>query len=542
MPIDVLTNFEGAISKLHTLRDLHIEGGMVTNDVVEALAHVLTHARPQISSIALHRVGEMQDVGSAKPLVLQSSAILDSLRLCLQLQSVSMRYISCRRGTDERDGLLSPALLLSIPTLTSLTLAHKSITAENLDQMAQQVNFAGHSGSLVPKLQVLNIRMNRVRDEGVRHLASLPHSMPSLQKLDLSWNEITSIGSTELAPVFSTLNALTYVDVGGNLIGDGLPAFAETMRYMQNLQHLNMRSCRTPPGDVCMLGSFVGRLSRLTNLDLRASSLGGGADSLEGDRFLSTSLERITSLQELRLSIIDRLYAEALGIILPSISLQSELQTLQVKSATTFSWRLFWPDQAASLQPAAHHIAKLTKLQNLYLDSGVQLSLGDAEALTAALPHSQQTLHLRFMPGTEIQQYLGTSLSKLTSLQDLNLSGCGFMESSASALSAAIVFMPALTRLCLKGNNLRDGGAIELAAALQSLRSLQQLDLSDTGLTDVGGIVIVGAVDVQGTVTTCWLQDNKIKRPSLPKRSRKFTVVLGSTSQEIAILSSTALA
>lgn len=542
VPADVLTDFEGAISQLHSLRDLHMEGGLVTNAVVEAIARALSHARPHITSVALHRVGEAQDSSAAQPLVLQSIAIFDSLKLCNKLQSVSMRYISCRRGTDEGVGSLSPAALLSVPTLTSLTLAHNAITADTLHQMAQHVRTAESSNIPVPKLQELNIRMNRIRDNGVQPLGELLHSMNSLQRLDLSWNEITAVGCTDLLPTFSVLTALEHVEVGGNLIGDGLAAFAETMCYMQRLQHLNMKACRSSPGDGWWLGALVGRLSRLTNLDLHANSLGGGPDSLEGVRSLSASLQQLNSLQELRFSIIDRLYTEALGILLPSISLQRDLQTLQIKSATTFTWSLFWPEQTASLESVAHHISKLTKLQSLSLGSGVQMPTADARALTVALPSSLQTLHLRCMPGAESQQELDTSLSKLTALEDLSLSECGFNESSAAALGAAIVCMPALTRLCLKGNNLRDSGAIELAAAMQRSHSLQQVDLSGTGLSEVGAIAIVGAADAQGTVTTCWLRDNKIKRKALPKRSRKFTLVLGCTSQEIALVSSTTLA
>lgn len=532
----VALGFQAALQQLHSLQDLHIEGGMVRNTVVEAAASALAHCKPQLRSVSLHRVGVMQDPVCAKPVTLRTSAIFDSLKACVGLQSVSLTCISCRRGSGEGSGVVSPAGLLGIPKLTSLSLADRSLTAENLGQMVHKLQRLEESQLPVPRLKVLSIRMNRLRDHGMKQAAKLIAGMPSLQEIDVSWNEMTSIGCTELALAMKSLMGLSRLHIGGNLISDGLPALAEALRDMQGLQHLNMISCGTNSMDGFMLGTLVGRFSALTYLDLRTNSLGGGEDCLDGLRALSTSLHQICSLQELRLSIIDRLFSDGLRILLPGISRQSELQALQLKSATTFAWRLFWFDQTRMLADVVHHFSKLVKLQNLSLDSGVQLSGEDARALVDALPVSLRNLHLRFMPGLDSQQELSATLSKLTALENLNLSDCGFMESSATALSAAIVCMPNLTRLCLRGNNLRDGGAIELAAALQTSPSLQELDLTDTGLSEIGAIAIVGAADEQGKITSCRLQDNRIIRSSLPKRSRKFQLVLGSTRPQVTSL------
>lgn len=69
-------------------------------------------------------------------------------------------------------------------------------------------------------LTVLNLKHNRVGNEGLLRLAMLVDSNPTLTSLDLSHNQIFSSGAAKLAAGLESNSALTHVDLEGNQIGD----------------------------------------------------------------------------------------------------------------------------------------------------------------------------------------------------------------------------------------------------------------------------------------------------------------------------------
>lgn len=565
---EAFSNFEVAVSQLRHLQVVHLEGGIVTRAAVESLAEAIPHCT-LLSSVTIHRVGVSQEPGSARVLALKDARIFKSMRACPRLQAISIRYVSFPKGIEGEKP--SRSALADIATLTFLTLTNQAISVQDLQQFAYHLVTAIDS---FPNLHLLNISGNGVKDIGTRHIVDIVKKMPDLQVLNLAWNDISSVGAASLASVLSTLSALTCIDFEGNTIGSGLEPLADAWQNLPTVQHLNLNSCGSLDGRI--LGSSLSNLSRLTFLDLRMCNLEADPDSVDGIFAFTMCLQHLRSLRELRMGVEDCMFDEALEIILPRIALQTDLTTLQIKSEVNFvvihdegevqgsengeeerfqdaahEAELAEIDESdedtdadftednddhmprtTSLAMVSHHLKSLSKLQTLALDSSLQLSTRDAETLFDALSviPTLRHLSLQFTPSADSAEVLANSVSKLTTLHSLDISGCGISEETAGELGFSLASLTSLQMLCLRRNKLRDSGAIVLAAHLQHVCSLKEVDLSRTRISNVGAGALIEAFDEQGSLSICWLQDNRILRRNLPKRQRQFSIILGPSS------------
>jgi hypothetical protein len=82
--------------------------------------------------------------------------------------------------------------------------------------------------ALNPKLEVLDLRNNRIGPEGAEAIARLLETNKGLIKLDLRWNEIGSAGANALLAAFRVNRSLKQLDLAGNKIPEGLMAQLES--------------------------------------------------------------------------------------------------------------------------------------------------------------------------------------------------------------------------------------------------------------------------------------------------------------------------
>lgn len=560
-------DLQGALCNLTHLQLLHLEGGIVAPAAVEAISQSAPFLKA-LTSIALHRVGVSQVAGSAKPLSLRSGDLYQALSALETLQCVSVRYMSIRHTEGN---LVALTALLRTPGLKSLTLANNSLSQQELEAMAYYLTTTTET---IPALEDINFSGNNFGTVGARCLVDIVRKMPTLENLDVSWNSVASQGAVHLAAALSSLEGLTHINIGGNELGDGFRSVAQTLKSLPKIEFLSLNSCRDIDGRV--LGACIPFLSKLAHIDLRICNLEYDPDSVDGIYAFSMGLRQIRSLRELSIGIEDCMFDIALEVLMPRVALQEGMQKLHLKSEVNFvlaeeaeqvgdgvlqndeddgegsddgAESMVGEEEAedddatdlggdgqdeamlqtTSLDRVGQHLKNLSNLQDFSISSSLLMSKTDAQTLAEVLP-TMTTLHklcIHCKASDESPDILSRAVAKVRTLRELELCSCGITESCSAQLGYSLASLRHLKVLCLKGNKLRDAGAIVLAAHLQHVRSLRVVDLSSTKITNVGASALTEALDLQGAVETCWLQDNRIQRKTLPKRARKFSIVLG---------------
>ena len=130
------------------------------------------------------------------------------------------------------------------------------------------------STNALPRLEVLNLSINRFGPEGMTVFKELSHgSLPRLLTLDLTGNALGSAGAAALATVLGrgALSTLEVLMLGRNDIGDqGLCALAPPLRRMQALRELYLYSNKIGDEGVAALLANLGQaqLQQLETLNL----------------------------------------------------------------------------------------------------------------------------------------------------------------------------------------------------------------------------------------------------------------------------------
>jgi hypothetical protein len=162
---------------------------------------------------------------------------------------------------------------------------------ENCNIGPSEANTLSRTFSKLPDLKDLNLRKNKIGDEGIACIVeALQHSIPSLYYLKISNNNIHVAGAMKLAEYLKTAFSLVYLEIGSaywgrdpesNQIGDeGVIAIVDSLQSQKNLGRLYLAGQNITERGMNVLAKFLQEFSFLRILDLRDNIAGKDIENL----------------------------------------------------------------------------------------------------------------------------------------------------------------------------------------------------------------------------------------------------------------------
>ena len=372
------------------------------------------------------------------------------------------------------------------PRRCSLSISWRSLTSKGAVELA----------SLLPKFERvirLSLSLAKCSAEAVTRLvASIKHN--TLEDLELSEINLTTAAAEALSQSLSELSALQKLEISDVTLCSaeaGTRLFAaikhKTLKEMR-LCEINLTTAAAES-----LGRSLSELSALKKLEISDVTL----CSAEAGTRLFAGIKHKT-LEDLELSKINltTAAAESLG---QSLSELSALQKLEISGVTLFSaeagTRLFAGIKhktledlklseinltTAAAESLGQSLSELSTLKTLEI-SGVTLCSDDAGTrLFAGIKHKTlEYLELsKINLTTAAVESLGQSLSELSALQTLEISGVTFCSAEAGTRLFAGIKHKTLEDLKLSEINLTTAVAESLGQSLPELSALQTLEVS----------------------------------------------------------------
>ena len=313
------------------------------------------------------------------------------------------------------------------PRRCSLSISWCSLTSKGAVELA----------SLLPKFELvihLSLCLAKCSAEAVTRLvASIKHN--TLKDLELSEINLTTTAAEALDQSLSELSALQTLEIRGVTLCSaeaGAILFAGIKH--KTLEKLELSEIILTTAAAESLGQSLPELSALQTLRIRRVTL----CSAEAGRRLFAGIKHKT-LQDLELSIINLTTAAAVALG-QSLSELSALQTLEISGVTLCS-----------------------------AEAGTRLFAGIKHKTLKYLGLSEMNLT------TAATEALGQSLSELSALQTLEISGVTFCSAEAGAILFAGIKHKTLEEFKLREINLTTAAAESLGQSLPELSALQTL-------------------------------------------------------------------
>ncbi|CAF1643743.1 unnamed protein product, partial [Adineta ricciae] len=200
-------------------------------------------------------------------------------------------------------------------------------------------------------LTTLNPEVNKIGDEGARHLADALTHNTTLTTLNLEVNKIGDEGARHLADALTHNTTLTTLNLSSNKIGhEGARHLADALRHNASLTTLNLEMNQIGDEGARHLADALTHNTTLTTLYLRGNQIGD-----EGARHLADALTHNTTLTTLDLSR-NKIGDEGARHLADALRHNTTLTTLDL------SWNEIGDEGARHLADALTHNATLTTL------------------------------------------------------------------------------------------------------------------------------------------------------------------------------------
>ncbi|GAX79317.1 hypothetical protein CEUSTIGMA_g6758.t1 [Chlamydomonas eustigma] len=313
----------------------------------------------------------------------------------------------------------------------------------------------------------------------IQMLSSALSGLSQLKTLDMSSStSFDSSGCAALVAAFKNLTALQHLNFNELRLGFDAEFFLPTvLSGLTRLQHLSMAGFNSFE-NVAVFTSVLRTLTGLQYLDL---SNGSGLCGLIESPHFALSLQALTRLEVLNLSIVE-LQCEYWGMVsnfYPALEgMQFSLRSLDVSGHPLLEWNSFeFSNALTCLKHTLQHLSLSACLPRLPLESIaiVATALSGLERLQS-IDLSDNSISASSM------EVLGPSLGCLhTTLRSLNLSSNRDLlsEDGASHISAALIMLTGLTFLGMSEVSGLSAGVQQLMVLTPSLAALTKLECLD---------------------------------------------------------------
>uniref|UniRef100_A0A671VS52 NLR family CARD domain containing 5 n=1 Tax=Sparus aurata TaxID=8175 RepID=A0A671VS52_SPAAU len=436
--------------------------------------------------------------------LLTDKAIENLLKVLPKMTSLQRLNVS--HSITSADGALNLVNCLTVnQRVTSLELRHQaesfiqfdSVTAEhtscrlndfalNVENLERLLEILQHG----PRLSVLDLSSNQLKDEGVRRFVDSVPVLPITSYINLSNNSLTQQGLLDVASTLRACGRVSGVEAGLGAEERCLIWFAQSEGCEKTL---SVRESSLECDHLVRLADIMSLCPSLTKVELRNSLLQSDwivhfVKQLNiHERGLSVSIEEGWIRSE-----------EAVTLVCRCLELNSSIRTIKVQHATLhLSLRRSTELTSVSGQQIrhfvdcaveGHHLApmkgfiqKCPLLTELDLSHN-RLGLGGAEFLCSVLPSLPHLSSLSIASkGTFVIERLSEALLQATAIQCLNLSGHVIGDAAAEIMTE---MLPRLRSLNLSHCLWTAAGGLQLIRALGKSVSMESLSLDSLQLNE----------------------------------------------------------
>ena len=233
-----------------------------------------------------------------------SSPLLGDIITYVQLHTLQL---SCNNISSMKD--------ISIAVTNSKTI--KVLLMEANDLVVQE---ASAISDMLTSLEEINIRYNKLGDNGAVILSKGIIKSNTLRVLDITENDITATGATAIAESLQHNTSLEVLNMSNNAIGeDGAIEFGCAITNNKMLKHLHLGDCKITATGVMAIANGL-----LHNNSLEVLYLSNNAISLDGATAIGYAITtnrrlRILSLSGCKVSVGSEAYEEPTMVIIRSL-------------------------------------------------------------------------------------------------------------------------------------------------------------------------------------------------------------------------------
>ena len=547
LTISGIVTIAKSLSNISTLKHLSAKSNLISEEAADSIASVIKSntgieelylGNNKLGAGALKIIRALKEVSSLKVLDLNnnntSGIIADDLAAVIDHNSLQILWLA---NNDLRSCASTILQSLSkITTLLRLNLSDNNMSEEVADFLA----FAIASNS---SLEDLILRDNRLTTSGIVTIAKSLSIVSTLKYLSVTSNLISEEAADSIASVIKSNTGIEELYLGNNKLGAGALKIVRALKEVSSLKVLDLNNNNTSGIIADDLAAVIDHNSLqilwLANNDLRSCAstilqslskittllrlnLSDNNMSEEVADFLAFAIASNSSLEDLILRD-NRLTTSGIVTIAKSLSNISTLKYLSVTS------NLISEEAADSI---ASVIKSNTGIEELYLGNN-KLGAGAlkivralkevsslkvldltnnnisgiiADDLVAVIDHN--SLQILWLANNDLRSCASTilqSLSKITTLTELDLSGNNMSEEVADFLAFAISSNSSLEDLRLSNNRLKTNGIITIVKSLSKLSRLKVLDISNILITKEAAVAVVSVISKINTLTSLYL-------------------------------------
>ena len=541
-----------SLSNISTLKYLSVQSNLISEEAADSIASVikintgieeLYLGNNKLGAGALKIIRALKEVSSLKVLDLgnnnTSGIIADDLAAVIDHNSLQKLWLA---NNDLRSCASTILQSLSkIRTLAKLDLSGNNMSEEVADFLASAI--ASNSS-----LEDLRLTDNRLTTSGIVTIAKSLSNISTLKYLSVQSNLISEEAADSIASVIKINTGIEELYLGNNKLGAGALKIIRALKEVSSLKVLDLENNNTSGIIADDLAAVIDHNSVqklwLANNDLRSCAstilqslskittltnlnLSGNDMSEEVADFLASAIASNSSLEDLRLTD-NRLTTSGIVTIAKSLSNISTLKCLSVKS------NLISEEAADSI---ASVIKINTGIEELYLGNNKLgagalkiiralkevsslkvLDLGNnntsgiiADDLAAVIDHN--SLQKLWLANNDLRSCASTilqSLSKITTLAELDLSGNNMSEEVADFLASAIASNSSLEDLRLTDNRLTTSGIVTIAKSLSNISTLKYLSIQSNLISEEAADSIASVIKINTGIGELYLGNNKL--------------------------------
>ena len=375
--------------------------------------------------------------------------------------------------------------------------------------------------SNISTLKILNIKNTAFTEEASDSVASLIKSNTGIEELYLGYNKLEA-GALKIVRALKEVSSLKVLDLNSSktsgIIADDLSAVID--RNSLQILWLANNDLRL---NISTILDSLSKITTLTELNLSGNDM---TDDVAAS--LASAIKSNSSLEDLRLSN-NRLTTSSIATMSESLSKNSSLTIFDlrnnlvteeaagaigtlVKSNTGIKFLYLGNNKlgagALKIVRALKEVSSLKVLDfNNNNTSGII-----ADDLAAVIDCN--SLQKLWLANNDLRSCASTilhSLSKITTLTELDLCGNDMPEEVAAFAASAIASNSSLSDLRLSNNRLTTSGVVAIAKSLSKNSSLKILDIRNNLVTEEAADAIVSVVLTNNKLEQLYLGENDLQ-------------------------------
>ena len=323
-------------------------------------------------------------------------------------------------------------------------------------------------------------------------------TISTLKVLDLQSNELTEEVGISLASVIINNKALEILFLDNNNIGVGAMNIVKALQNINSLKMLGLSNNNLPKKMSHELAGVIKSNCNIESLTLSSNDLRSSAI------VILQALSTITTLKILNMD--NNQIGEKGGEVLTSVILSNKRLT-----KLYFSSNNLQNSGVKVLEAFQNHLClKSLDLSDNSLPEGVGIKLASAIK-------SNNSLEKLWLHSNNLQSSIVVimqALSKLSTLQLLDLQNNHLTTQIGDWLKHVITNNPAMKVLCLDNNNIGTGG-LQITEALQSIKFLKMLGLSNNSLPKEIAPKLAATIKSNHYLESLTLSSNKLQSSAI---------------------------